>query len=295
MAAPPTTVETPRGRGAGGPEDDLHLPLMAHLDDLRVRLKYSVISVIIGVGACYAFAEKILWWLMAPVLEALGNIPPAAGGVAGEPWLAVHDSLEFFFVLLRVALYAGLFLAAPAILYQVWAFISPGLYRKERELAAPFVILGTVFFVGGGLFARLFILPYALAVLVTDFARPNVRQVFSISAELDLVLATVLAFGIIFELPLLLTLLAQLGVVGSAFLSKYRRHAMVLNLVAAAIITPTGDPFNLMLMAGPLIICYELGILGARFVERRKAAAAKAEVDAPAPPGGTGGDSPKPA
>lgn len=257
------------------------MPLMEHLGELRVRLKYAVISVAIGIGASYAFAEQILWWLMQPVLDALARIPAdAKTGDVSVPWLAVHNSLEYFFVLLRVALYAGIFLAAPAILYQVWAFIAPGLYRKERELAAPFVILGTVFFVGGGLFARLLVLPYALDYLVAGFAHQHVRQVFSIADELDFVLASVLAFGVIFELPIILTLLAQFGVVSAGFLSKYRRHAMVGNMVLAAVITPTGDPFNLMLMAGPLIVCYELGVLGARFVERRKAAALAQPTDA---------------
>lgn len=253
------------------------MTLMGHINELRKRLKYAVLSILVGILACYNHAERILWWLMQPVLDALSKIPPEAKGTPADPWLAVHDSLEYFFVQLRVAMYAGIFLAAPAILYQLWAFVAPGLYRREREMAAPFVILGTLFFVGGGLFARLLVLPYALDYLVTGFARPHIRQVFSISAELDFVLASVLAFGIIFELPLLLTLLAQVGVVSAEFLSKYRRYAVVANLVVAAIITPTGDPFNLMLMAGPLVVCYELGILGARYVERRKATRARAE------------------
>jgi sec-independent protein translocase protein TatC len=260
-------LQTTAAAGAEAPEDDVRLSLLSHLGELRKRLVYAVYAVALGVGASYAFAEKILWWLMQPVLDALARLP---GAQVDGPWLAVHDSLEYFFVLLRVSLYAGLFLAAPGVLYQVWAFVAPGLYRRERSLAAPFVLLGTLFFVGGGLFARLLVLPFTLEYLVLGFSHPNLRQVFSIGAELDFVLASILAFGIIFELPLILALLAQIGVVSAAFLAKYRRHAMVLNLVLAAIITPTGDPFNLMLMAGPLIVCYELGIIGARLVERRK-------------------------
>jgi sec-independent protein translocase protein TatC len=258
---------TPGSAHSDNPEDDVRLSLLDHLGELRKRLVYAVYAVVIGVGVAYAFAEKILWWLMAPVLDALARLP---GAKVDGPWLAVHDSLEYFFVLLRVSLYAGFFLAAPGVLYQVWAFVSPGLYRRERSLAVPFVLFGSLAFVSGGLFARMLVLPFTLEYLVLAFAHPNLRQVFSIGSELDFVLASLLAFGIIFELPLFLTLLAQLGVVSSAFLAKYRRHAMVVNVVVAAIITPTGDPFNLALMAGPLIVCYELGILGARFVERRK-------------------------
>ncbi len=255
MTTEPTTPD--------GPEDDVHLSLLEHLDELRRRLRYAVFAVFGGVAVSYAFAEKILWWLMQPVLDALKQINVTT--------LAQHGSLQYFFVLLRVALYAGLFVAAPVLLYQVWAFVSPGLYRKERRLAGPFVVLGTLFFVGGGLFARLLVLPYALEYLVGVNSHPSLTAVFSIEAELDFVLASVLAFGIIFELPLVLTLLAQAGVIPASALAKYRRHAMVGNLILAAIITPTGDPFNLMLMAGPLIVCYELGIIGARIAERQRA------------------------
>ncbi len=269
-----------------GPEDDVHLSLLEHLDELRRRLRYAVMAVFGGVVACYAFAEQVLWWLMDPVKAALKKaVEQGTIKFVGEPTLALHGSLEYFFVLLRVALYGGLFLAAPVILYQVWAFVSPGLYRQERKLAGPFVFLGTLFFVGGALFARLLVLPYALEYLVAANGHPNLQPVFSINMELDFVLASILAFGIIFELPLVLTLLAQAGVFSAAALAKYRRHAMVANLVLAAIITPTGDPFNLMLMAGPLIVCYELGIIGARIAESRRSADEAAQATgAPTPP-----------
>lgn len=267
----PPASETASSDGSARPEDEVRLPLMGHLGELRVRLKRALQGVLVGVVVAYAFSEQALWWLLQPVLDALRKLPGA--DVAQEPWLAVHNSLEYFFVLLRVSLYTGLFLAAPVVLYQLWAFAAPGLYRRERRLAAPFVILGSLFFIGGGLFARLAVLPFTMEYLVTTFSHPHVRQVFSIDAELDLVLASILAFGVIFELPLLLTLLAQLDFVSAAALAKYRRHAIVVNLILAAVITPTGDPFNLGLMAGPLIVCYELGILGARLVERRRKSA----------------------
>lgn len=246
-----------------GPEDDVHLTLMDHLQEFRRRLVYAAYAVVAGVGLGYGFADRIFYWLMAPVIEALPE---------GEKQLVFTSAVDPFFVNLKTSFYAGIFFASPMILYQLWAFVSPGLYRKERQLAAPFVVLGTAFFVGGGAFGRLLVLPYAFEYLVQGFADPRLRPMLDMSSQLDLVLLMVLGFGLIFELPLVLTLLALVGVVSSKFLVKYRRHAIVGNVVLAAVITPTGDPFNLALMAVPLIVCYEAGIVGARLVEKRKAA-----------------------
>lgn len=253
------------------PEDDVQLSLMDHLEELRTRLKYTVLSAIGGIVVCYAFAEEIFHWLMAPVFAAL---PP------DNKQLIFTSAVEPFFVYLKVGAYAGIFASAPLILWQAWKFISPGLYRAERRLAVPFVALGTLFFASGGAFCRYVVLPFAFEYLVSQFTTVDVRAMLSMQEQLSLVLVMVLAFGIIFELPLILTMLAKLGLVSSKFLRKHRRWAVVLNLVLAAIITPTGDPLNLALMAGPLLVCYELGILGAKLVEKK---ATEDEEDGAAP------------
>lgn len=250
------------------PEDDIQASLLEHLEELRVRLKRAVGATFVGVLVSYAFARKIYAWLMEPVLQALPE---------EQRSLYFTSAVEPFFVYLKVACYAGIFVAAPAILYQVWAFVAPGLYRRERRMMVPFVTLGSVFFIGGALFARYIILPFAFDFLVMDFASADMRPMLTMREQLGLVLALLLAFGVVFEMPLVLTLLARMGVVSSAALSKHRRIAIVGNVVAAAILTPTGDPLNLALMALPMLLFYELGVLGARLVERRDSSADTAQ------------------
>ncbi len=268
----PTGPETPTG-----PEDDVRMSLVDHLNDLRKRLKYSAIALLVGVGLAYNFAEKILWWLMAPVLQALAELQRLHPHAASHPpQLAVHESMEYFVTILRVSFYAGLFIAAPVILYELWAFIAPGLYRKEKALAAPFVVGGSLAFLTGGLFARIVAMPYIMQYLIVDWHSKHLFQVFSIDKELDLVLSLVLSFGLVFEVPVVLALLAQIGLITSQFLRKYRRHAIIVNLVVAVFLAPSMDPVTQGLMAAPLVLCYEIGILATKVVERRKGAKTKA-------------------
>lgn len=241
-------------------EPEVRLSLTEHLEELRVRVKWAVVSIIGGVVVCYGFSEWIFHWLMTPVFDALPE---------GDKQLVFTSAIEPLWVYLKVGAYAGLFASSPLVLWQAWKFIAPGLYSSERRLAAPFVVLGTAFFVAGGAFCRYAILPFAFGYLVGEFTTVNLRAMLTMQEQLSLVLTLVLAFGIIFELPLILTMLARLGLVKSSFLTKYRRWAIVFNTVLAAIITPTGDPFNLALMAIPLMICYELGVLGAKLVEKK--------------------------
>jgi sec-independent protein translocase protein TatC len=263
------------------PEDDVHLTLWDHIRELRKRMVLSAYGFGVGVIICYHFYDKIFDWLKRPIVDALvafaqkrcPNPLVTCPEALRSGVLVYHNPTDPIFVYIRIACYAGLFVAAPWILYQFWMFVSPGLYRRERKLVAPFVVLGSIFFVGGGAFARYVIMPFAFDVLIGQTAGDSLQPMLGITECTDLVVMMLLAFGIIFELPLILTLLARVGLVTSAFLSKYRRHAIVLNTIIAAIITPTGDPFNLMLMAVPLVVFYELGIIGAKFAERRRAAA----------------------
>jgi sec-independent protein translocase protein TatC len=248
---------TPPG---AGPEDDVHLTLREHLLELRKRLKWALIWITLGFLVCYHWAEKIFHFLMQPVRDALP---------AGERNLFFKSSIEPFFIYLKVALYAGIFVAAPLVLWQVWAFIAPGLYRKEKKAIIPFVVCATLFFVAGAAFCYKIILPPAFQFLIQS-AGPDIKPVLMMDDQLGLVMMLVLAFGIIFELPLILTFLAMVGIVDHKFLAKYRRHAIVVNVVVAAFVTPTGDPFNLALMAVPMLLCYELGVLGAWIFGKKK-------------------------
>src|SRR5438876_4415422 len=197
--------------------------------------------------------------MMLPVFAALPE---------GERALHFSSSVEPFIIYLKVGLYAGLFVASPLIFWQIWMFVAPGLYRRERKKIAPFVLAATLFFVGGAVFCYLVILPPAFQFLIQT-AGADIKPVLMMDEQLGLVMMMLIAFGIIFELPLILTVLAMIGIVDHKFLSKYRRHAIVLNVIVAAIVTPTGDPFNLALMAVPMLLCYELGVLGA-FIFRKK-------------------------
>ena len=248
----PAALPKPVAPGQG-PEDDVHLTLREHLLELRKRLKWAIFFLGLGFVASYHWSIQIFHFLMRPVLAALPE---------GEKALHFSSSVEPFFIYLKVALYAGLFIAAPGILWQIWAFVAPGLYRRERRAILPFVLAATLFFLAGAAFCYTVILPPAFEFLINS-AGPDIKPVLMMDEQLGLVMALILAFGIIFELPLVLTFLGMVGIVDHKFLAKYRRHAIVLNVLIAAIVTPTGDPFNLALMAIPMVLCYELGVLGA--------------------------------
>jgi sec-independent protein translocase protein TatC len=254
-----------------GPEDDIHLSLRDHLMELRKRLKWAALFLVIGFCGCYYWSTQIFHFLMRPVLAALPE---------GEKALHFSSGVEPFLIYLKVAMYAGIFVTAPAMFWQVWAFIAPGLYRKEKRSILPFVVAATLFFVAGAAFCYLVILGPAFQFLINS-AGPDIKPMLMMDDQLGLVMTLVLAFGIIFELPLVLTFLAIMGIVDHKFLNKYRRHAVVVNVIIAAFITPTGDPFNLALMAMPMMLCYELGVLGAFvFGKGRKEAKAAALAEA---------------
>ena len=237
----------------GTPEDDVQLSLRDHLMELRKRLKWALIWLMVGFGASYYWSQQIFHFMMQPVFAALPE---------GERALHFASSVEPFIIYLKVGLYSGLFVSSPFIFWQIWMFVAPGLYRRERRKIAPFVLAATVFFIAGAAFCYLVILPPAFRFLISS-AGPDIRPVLMMDQQLGLVMMMLLAFAIIFELPMVLTLLAMMGVVDYKFLSKYRRHAIIVNVVIAAFVTPTGDPFNLALMALPMMVCYELGVLGA--------------------------------
>lgn len=249
--AKPAPQDAPEA--ADAPEDDVQLSLRGHLLELRNRLRWALIWTLLGFLGCYRYAERIYHFLMVPVLQALPE---------GQRTLFYGSATVPLLLYLKVGLWAGVFFASPAIFWQVWAFVAPGLYRKERRAVLPFVVIGTLFFLAGAVFCYLVILPPAFEFLLAP-TLPDVKPMLMMDEQLGLVMTLLLAFGLIFEMPMFLTFLAMLGVVDSKWLSKYRRHAIVFNVFVAAFITPTGDPFNLALMAVPMMACYELGVLGA--------------------------------
>lgn len=243
---------------ATGTKDDEQeqgkMPFLAHLGELRYRITISLIAVGIGIVVTFSQSEHLITWMARPLPSKLAYLDPT------EP----------FWVNFKVALVSGAFLVLPILLYQVWAFVAPGLHPHERKFAAPFVILSTLFFAAGAAFALLVIVPFAVKFLVS-YKTGTLTATISVNRYVDFVLKFTIAFGLVFELPLGITLAARLGLVTPQFLSKNRKYAILLAFVAAAILTPTPDAFNQSLMAGPLIILYEAGILAARVFGRRPA------------------------
>jgi sec-independent protein translocase protein TatC len=228
------------------------LSFFEHLAELRTRILWSVGAIGLGFLGTFYFSDRIIKFLARPLAVKLAFLTPT----------------EAFWANMKVAMICGLFVALPVVLYQVWAFVSPGLYQHERRYALPFVIIGTVFFAIGVSFAVWVVIPFALKFLLT-YKTEDLTPVISINSYVDFVLKFTLAFGLVFELPLAIILASRMGLVTPQFLAKNRKYAILANFVIAAILTPTPDIFNQTLMAGPLIILYEIGIIAARFFGKR--------------------------
>jgi sec-independent protein translocase protein TatC len=267
MSAPPETPPT-EGSNPTPPESEVRASFFDHLTELRIRLVRALLGVGVGVAVTGWFAEDIFRFIMRPVIASLPE---------GQRQLNYTSYLEPFLVYLKVALYVGLFLAAPWVLYQVWLFIAPGLYKREKKVVIPFVVVGTLLFYCGVAFTYFGVMPYAFPALAS-IAGPDMKPLLTMKEQLTLVLAMMLGFGVVFEIPVIIAFLAMIGLVTPEFLTKYRRHAMIVNVIVAALLTPTGDPFNLAIMAVPMIVFYEIGILVARVVGKKRQAEASPEA-----------------
>jgi len=264
--SPPDPQLAPGPETTPEPEGEVRASFFDHLTELRTRLVRAVLGICAGVGVVAWFSDYIFRFVMKPVLNSLPE---------KERTLNYTSYLEPFLVYLKVALYGGLFVAAPWVLYQLWLFVAPGLYKREKKVVVPFIVVGTGLFYSGVLFTYFVVMPFAFPALAS-IAGPDMRPLLTMREQLTLVLAMMLGFGIVFEVPVVIAFLAMVGLVTPQFLAKYRRHAIVVNVILAAIITPTGDPFNLALMAVPMILFYEVGILAARIVGKKKAPEAAA-------------------
>jgi sec-independent protein translocase protein TatC len=244
------------------PENEVKLTLLDHLRELRKRITRALIGVVVGMGLVGGFVEQIFHRLMQPVLDSLP-----------EKQRALHYTsyIEPLMVYLKVALYGGVFVAVPWVLYQLWQFIAPGLYRREKRIVVPFLLSGTGLFYLGAVFCYFIIFPAAFQAMASFATDSSLQPVLTMSEQLSLVLGMLLGFGIVFEVPVIIAFLAMIGLVNWRWLAKYRRYAIVINITLAAIITPTGDPLNLAMMAIPLILFYEIGIILARILGKKPA------------------------
>jgi sec-independent protein translocase protein TatC len=227
---------------------DEKLPFTDHLDELRHRLIISVVGIGIGFAVSYGFSQQLLLLLQRPMPTRLVFIAPT----------------EAFFVNLKVAFYAGLFLSVPLLLFQVWKFVAPGLYEHERRYSFPFLIISTGLFLVGGIFAYMVILPITLHFLIAqggELWQPNI----TLSNYLAFCMRLILAAGLVFEFPVLMYFLAKIGVVTPEFLIKNRKYAVLIAFIVSAILTPP-DVFSQVLLAVPLFLLFELSIFVAKRV-----------------------------
>jgi len=229
-------------------EKELKKPFMEHLEELRQRLVKSAIAVAIGFIIAYMFSEKLFIILVKPLKNVMGS----------NERLIFTNLAEMFITYIKLSVIAGILFAAPVLFYQFWKFVAPGLYEHEKKYVVPFVFFSTILFVGGSLFGYFFVFPFGFKFFLSFaneyvMALPSVKDYFSLSIKL------LFAFGFIFELPIFMFFMAKIGLINSEILKKYRKISILCIFIMAAILTPP-DVFTQIMMAGPLIILYELSI-----------------------------------
>lgn len=286
------------------------MSLLDHLGELRLRLTKSFIAIAVGMVACYGFADKMFNILMEPMIqvfqkqaadkaqlplgfyddlrEALTQVLVDKGFQHSKEVTIFVDALqqsliklaqegghfqytypaEAFFSHIKIAIVAGIFLVSPYVFAQIWGFIAPGLYSHERKWMIPMAIVSAGFFVGGALFGYFQVFPYAFDFFA-GFSTDGIQFTPKLNEYLSFCLKLLFAFGFVFELPLFIFFLARMGMVSSSGLRKKRKYAILMGFVVAAILTPP-DPFTQCLMAGPLIILYEVGIWVAYFFGKKE-------------------------
>jgi len=248
--------------------EDKPMPLLDHLVELRRRLLYAAVGFLVAFVACYAFAADIFAFLVQPLADAFE-------GQEGRRMIFTGLA-EAFFTYIKIGVFGALFISFPLLASQIWLFVAPGLYRHERRAFLPFLMATPIFFVLGAAMAYYFVFPLAWQFFIGFEISPTGPGQLPIELEakidqyLTLAMALILAFGCAFEMPILLTLLARVGLVSAKGLASKRRHAIVAVFVVAAVITPP-DVISQISLAIPMMLLYELSILAARMIEKDRA------------------------
>src|SRR5438552_10049573 len=241
-------------------QQELHgqMSFLDHLEELRKRIIHSLIAVGVAVCVCWYFADPLFVIISKPILD---------NGVQ----LNMTKPTEGFNLELKLALLAAIFLAAPFILAQVWLFISPGLYKHERRYALPFIIFSSLLFVTGGLFGYFVAFPFAVQFLIGWGKAMGLTTIISATEYFDLFVMVELGLGVVFEIPALIFILSRIGLVSAGFLLRNTRYAILIAFIIAAIITPTTDIPNMMMMAIPMVALYLLGVVVAYVFGKKRA------------------------
>jgi sec-independent protein translocase protein TatC len=242
------------------------MSLMDHLGEFRNRLFRSALALVVGAAIGYILFPDLLDFLLDPYCASGSAYNP--GGIEGQCALVAQRPLDPFSVRMKTSLVFGLFVGGPVIFFQIWSFIAPGLTKRERRLAAPFVFGSQVMFASGLAFSY-FIIPKGLTVLL-NFAGDRVTPLLSATEYLSFLLTTGVAFGVVFEIPLVLVFLSLLGMIRAEQMATARPYAVVVNAIVAAIVTPTTDPVTMLFMLLPMVLFYEIAIIAARIIERAR-------------------------
>jgi sec-independent protein translocase protein TatC len=252
-------------------------PLMEHLIELRRRLMWTLLAVFLAFLVCFWFAKPIYNLLLWPYRVAAGTDAPIE--------MIYTAPQEFFFTQVKLALFGAIFIAFPVIASQIYMFVAPGLYRSERQAFLPFLVATPVLFLMGAAMVYFVAMPLAMTFFLsmqqTGDTQVQIHLTARVSEYLSLIMALILGFGICFQLPVLLTLLARAGFITSDGLRRYRRHAILGVFIVAAVLTPP-DPISQIALALPTVLLYELSIYAVRFAETRHAASAASGTAKPA-------------
>ncbi|MBI4691230.1 MAG: twin-arginine translocase subunit TatC [Nitrospirae bacterium] len=252
------------------------MPLTEHFGELRKRIVTSLIALSITFGVAFNYSEDIFKAFMFPLKYSLAFSIKAPfiniihhEKISGGTKLVFLKPAEAFWVNIKVAFIVGLILALPVIFLQLWRFIAPGLLPKEKKYVYPFIIAATTLFLIGSSFCFFIVLPFAMEFLLTYKVGDFLMPMLSVGEYIDFCLKFILAFGAIFELPVAIIFAARMGIVTPKTLAKNRKYAILIAFIISAILTPTPDAFNQTLMAVPMIILYEIGIIISRLFIKR--------------------------
>lgn len=239
--------------------DDLKMTYLEHLGELRRRLIISLSAVGVATLICYFFADRLFLFLIKPLIQAIPG---------GHPRLIFTSLPEAFVAYMKVSLVAGLFLASPVVLYQVWQFVAPGLYVHERRYALPFVFFSSFFFIAGGIFCFTEMFPWGFRYFLS-FSNDYIEAMPKMSEYISFSLQFLLVFGLIFQLPVVMYFLAKIGLASGAFLTQNRKYAILVIFVVAAVLTPP-DVISQFMLAIPLLLLYELSVIITKAVDRNR-------------------------